>query len=350
LIPIVRARFIIIPGVLVASLLALGGAVYAYDSGQKTRLADGITVGGVDVGGMETGRAETKLHDAVLTPLKWPIEIRYRGQRFKLTPKEARISVDLQQSLDRAVAASRDGNMVSRTWRELTGTRVSHDVGVDVDYSREAVRSLVDRVSAEIDRPAVDASLDLESGQVDPRPSKVGLAVRAAQLRRDIRRELVDVDDRRTVRVRTRTVQPKVTREQLVEKYPAIIVIKRNAFELTLYKDLKRAKTYGIGVGRSGTETPAGLYDIQNKAVNPSWAVPDREWAGDLAGQVIPSDDPRNPIEARWMGIYDGAGIHGTDDVGSIGNAESHGCIRMRISEVKSLYDEVPVGAPVYIG
>jgi lipoprotein-anchoring transpeptidase ErfK/SrfK len=345
----VRARFIIVLGVLVASLLALGGAVYAYDSEQKTRLADGITVGGVDVGGMDTDRAEAKLDRAVLTPLERPVEVRYKRQRFTLTPEEARISVDLEKSIDSAVAASRDGNMVSRTWRELTGTRVSHDVDVDIDYSRQAVRSLVERVSAEIDVPAVDASLDLESGQVDPKPSKDGLAVRAARLRREIQRELVDRDGRRTVRVRTRPVEPKVTREQLVEKYPVLIVIKRSAFELTLYKDLKRAKTYGIGVGRSGMETPAGLYDIQNKAVNPSWSVPDRAWAGDLAGQVIPSGDPRNPIEARWMGIYDGAGIHGTDDVGSIGNAESHGCIRMRISEVKSLYDEVAVGAPVYI-
>ena len=30
------------------------------------------------------------------------------------------------------------------------------------------------------------------------------------------------------------------------------------------------------------------------------------------------------------MGIFAGAGIHGTDDDGSIGRAASHGCIRMR--------------------
>ena len=59
--------------------------------------------------------------------------------------------------------------------------------------------------------------------------------------------------------------------------------------------------------------------------------------------------NPSNPIKARWMGIYDGAGIHGTDAEHSIGTAASHGCIRMRIAEVKELYDQVPVGTPVYI-
>ena len=49
------------------------------------------------------------------------------------------------------------------------------------------------------------------------------------------------------------------------------------------------------------------------------------------------------------MGIYDGAGIHGTTARGSIGSAASHGCIRMLIEDVEELYDTVDVGTPVYI-
>ena len=98
-----------------------------------------------------------------------------------------------------------------------------------------------------------------------------------------------------------------------------------------------------------GLETPAGLYNIANKAVNPAWSVPNSDWAGSLAGQVIPGGTPQNPLKARWMGIYAGAGIHGTDATGSIGTAASHGCIRMLIPDVIELYDQVDVGAPVYI-
>ena len=71
--------------------------------------------------------------------------------------------------------------------------------------------------------------------------------------------------------------------------------------------------------------------------------------AGSLAGRVIPGGTPQNPLKARWMGIYDGAGIHGTDQVGSLGTAASHGCIRMAIPEVIELYDKVPVNTPVYV-
>jgi lipoprotein-anchoring transpeptidase ErfK/SrfK len=49
------------------------------------------------------------------------------------------------------------------------------------------------------------------------------------------------------------------------------------------------------------------------------------------------------------MGIAGGAGIHGTDDVGSLGTSASHGCIRMAIPDVEALFDQVEVGDAVFI-
>jgi lipoprotein-anchoring transpeptidase ErfK/SrfK len=128
-----------------------------------------------------------------------------------------------------------------------------------------------------------------------------------------------------------------------------VVTVDRQAFKLRYFKRLRVAKTYKIAVGQAGLETPAGLYHVQDKAVNPVWHVPKRPWAGDLAGKVIPGGVPENPLKARWLGIYAGAGIHGTADVGSLGSAASHGCIRMAVPDVEELYDKVPVQAPVYI-
>jgi lipoprotein-anchoring transpeptidase ErfK/SrfK len=133
------------------------------------------------------------------------------------------------------------------------------------------------------------------------------------------------------------------------KKYPVVIDVNRGAFQLTLYKKLKKVKTYPIAVGQAGLETPEGLYKIANKAENPAWHVPNSAWAGSLAGTVIPGGAPDNPIKARWLGVYDGVGVHGTTDRGSIGSNASHGCIRMYIEDVEELYDEVPIGSPIYI-
>jgi lipoprotein-anchoring transpeptidase ErfK/SrfK len=101
-------------------------------------------------------------------------------------------------------------------------------------------------------------------------------------------------------------------------------------------------------VGRSGSRRPKGS-TRQNKAVNPVWSVPNKPWAGALAGRAIPAG-PENSIQSRWTAILDGAGIHGADATGSLGSATSPGCIRMAIPGVEELYDQVPVRTVVYIG
>jgi lipoprotein-anchoring transpeptidase ErfK/SrfK len=45
------------------------------------------------------------------------------------------------------------------------------------------------------------------------------------------------------------------------------------------------------------------------------------------------------PAAVHVAGIFNGAGIHGTDELGSLGTAGSHGCIRMAIPDVIKLYD-----------
>ena len=158
-------------------------------------------------------------------------------------------------------------------------------------------------------------------------PSEDGLAVRRLALRRALAASLLRSDGPRTLAVPTRIVRPRWSTESLPQRYPTFIVVSRETFTLRLFKRLKLARTFHIAVGRAGLETPAGLYQIDDKQVNPSWHVPLSAWAGDLAGRIIPPG-PADPIKARWLGFWNGAGIHGTDEVSSIGSAASHGCIR----------------------
>src|SRR5215211_7094693 len=344
-----RRSFVLI-AILVVALLAGGAGVYAYDQGKEGQIAEGIKVNGVDVGGLTASQARTKLRAALLDPLNRPVTARFEGKRYRLTPAQAQIGVDIDGSVQRALTRSREGDIISRTWRELRGTPILTDLDAKVTYSKPAIRRLVARVQRDLAIEPVSASVDLEHGSVAPKPSKDGRAVRAARLRRDLERELLDSGDRRPVRVRTSVVQPEVSTEDLAKKYPAILVVNRGAFKLTLYKNLKLAKTYGVAIGQVGLETPAGLYHIQNKAVNPAWTMPNSDWVAPKdRGKIVPGGTPENPLKARWLGIFDGAGIHGTDAESSLGTAASHGCVRMRIPDVIELYPQVPVGAPIYI-
>jgi lipoprotein-anchoring transpeptidase ErfK/SrfK len=345
-----RTRAAIIAAVVGLLLLVGAGGVFAYDRAHAEEIGKGVTVGGVDVSGLTTEEARAKLRTAVLEPLSRPVVVRALGKRYTLRPARAKVAVDIDGSVRAAMDRSREGNMLARTWRGIRGKPVGAELDLDITYSKAAIDRLVARVEKAVDEPAVDASVDLEHGDVTPQASKNGRRLLAKRLKRPVKRRLLDMGDDKRVRASTEVVEPEVTTEELAKKYPAVLVVNRSGFQLSLYKDLKLAKTYGIAVGQVGLETPAGLYHIQNKAVNPAWTMPNSDWVapGDR-GKVVPGGTPENPLKARWLGIFDGAGIHGTDAASSIGSAASHGCIRMLIPDVIELYDQVPVGAPIYI-
>jgi lipoprotein-anchoring transpeptidase ErfK/SrfK len=340
--------FILVAGFLVVLLFG-AGAVYLYDASQSDDIADGIKVGGVDVGGLTRSQARDKIQRELVGLLNQPVKLRGPGgNHFTLTAKRARVEMDVDGMVNEAVDRSRQGSIVSRAWRAVTGGTVNADLPPKVDYSTSAVNHLIRRVRKTINRPPQDATIQPTAGGLEKKPAHNGLVVQGARLRSQLQRMLTIPSGERHVTVTVRKVHPKIGVNDLARKYPDYILINRGGFSLRYYHRLKLQKTYTIAVGQQGLETPAGLYDVQDKQVNPSWHVPNSPWAGDLAGRVIPPG-PQDPIKARWMGIDGGAGIHGTEDVGSLGSAASHGCIRMAIPDVIDLYDKVDVGTPVYI-
>jgi lipoprotein-anchoring transpeptidase ErfK/SrfK len=344
-----RTRLIILVAfVAVLGLGAVAGA-YFYDDSKKDLIAEGVKVNGVPIGGMTRAQAEKKLSATLLAPLDRPVKVAYKDRTFTLSQKAAAIGIDIGGSVDKALKRSREGDMFSRSWRNLRNKSLNTELAAEVSWNKPSVDKLVKRVRKALESKPVDAKVDLSKGRIDESESKTGLRVKYNTLAKEVETTLLEPGNTETVKIKTTVVQPKVSTKDLAKKYPAVLFVDRDNFKLTLYKNLKKAKTYGIAVGQVGLDTPAGLYSIQNKAINPAWHVPNSDWAGDLAGKVIPGDDPSNPIKARWMGIYDGVGVHGTSDDASIGSRASHGCIRMHIPDVEELYDEVPVGAPIYI-
>ncbi len=344
-----RTRLIIL--VAFVAVLGLGGVAgaYFYDDSKKNLIAEGVKVNGVPIGGMTRAEAEKKLSATLLAPLDRPVKVAYKDRVFTLSQKAAAIGIDIRGSVDKALKRSRAGDMFSRSWRNLRNKSLNTELAAEVSWNKPSVDKLVKRVRKALESQPVDAKVDLTKGRIDESESKTGLRVKYNTLAKEVETTLLEPGNTETVKIKTTVVQPKVSTKQLASKYPAVLFVDRDNFKLTLYKNLKRTKTYGIAVGQVGLDTPAGLYSIQNKAVNPAWHVPNSDWAGDLAGKVIAGDDPSNPIKARWMGIYDGVGVHGTSDDASIGSRASHGCIRMHVPDVEELYDEVPVGAPIYI-
>ena len=331
-------------------LVALCVGTYVYDHGRSDLIAHGVRVGGVDVGGLRAGAARVKLERALIAPLDQPVVVHSGSHTWTLTGRQAGLAVDTSALVNQAVAASRSGSIITRTIRGLTGGSVHSDIPLQVSYSHAAVKQLTASVRAAVDRPARDASVSPSPAGLQTVPSQDGLSVDNTHLAYMVELALTGQAPSRVVTVPTRTVHPGVTSDQLASRYPAYIIVNRGAFTLHYYSHLQLQSSYPIAVGMQGLETPAGMYSIQWKQVNPPWYVPNDSWAGALAGKTIPPG-PQDPLKARFMSFDGGAGIHGIDpsEYGTIGHTASHGCVRMRIPDVIDLYDKTPVGTPVFI-
>jgi len=98
--------------------------------------------------------------------------------------------------------------------------------------------------------------------------------------------------------------------------------------QLTIMNDGNVVATYGVAVGRDSKPTPTGHYSIRKIVWNPAWIPPDQPWAKKEHAQ--PPGAPANPMKIvkiffKEPDYY----IHGTNQPESIGEAESHGCLRM---------------------
>lgn len=159
---------------------------------------------------------------------------------------------------------------------------------------------------------------------------------------------------------------PASTKEQLLEiQLPELPLVKNSSLylyppeevnqlklilslskkQVELYDRDKLVASFPVAVGKKGWETPTGNFEIIQMIKDPSWENP---WTG----KVIPPS-PDNPIGERWIGFWtDGKnfiGFHGTPGEHLIGQAVSHGCVRMRNKDIKQLFELVSLGIPVQV-
>lgn len=131
---------------------------------------------------------------------------------------------------------------------------------------------------------------------------------------------------------------------------PFNAIIYKSTFEMDLYLQNTYVRTYKVGVGKVGKDTPTGRWRVKSdgKLIRPPWPRPQNQGGG-----LVQPDDPEYPLGSRWIGLdgvsgkaegRTGFGIHGTKDPQSIGTRSSLGCVRLYNGEVIEVYDMMMPG------
>lgn len=119
------------------------------------------------------------------------------------------------------------------------------------------------------------------------------------------------------------------------------LVIYRGARRFELWDGDRLLRAGKVAVGKPGAETPTGLFYVTWKfspKIDPNWAI-----LGDFAFETSAysklTDWPGGGI----------VGVHGTPWPNLLGQAVSHGCVRLHNRDILFLKSRVPLGMPVKI-
>lgn len=110
-------------------------------------------------------------------------------------------------------------------------------------------------------------------------------------------------------------------------------------------------ESFPIAVGKAGWETPLGRFRVEEMVEHPDFLKLDPAAPSRILKRIPPG--PANPLGERWIGFAHGegwtVGIHGTPNPELLGQAVSHGCVRMRNADVVRVYERVRLGTSVVV-
>ncbi len=123
-------------------------------------------------------------------------------------------------------------------------------------------------------------------------------------------------------------------------RVPLVVMVSIPDRKLAVLENGAVVESFAISVGADESPSPTGEFKIVNRVSNPAYYH---------EGVVIPAGKG-NPVGTRWVGLSQkGYGIHGTNAPRSIGQAASHGCIRLRNRDMEKLFGMLRVGDVVEI-
>jgi lipoprotein-anchoring transpeptidase ErfK/SrfK len=305
-------------------VIAAGLACAAAPAAQQTRsIAWGVRVGSVRVGGLSSEPARQRITVAAGRP----VTLSAGSNVIVIHPAALGARLDVNAAVSAALAAT-------------PGSRIA----IPVRASSAKVAAVVARLAKRYYRASIPARVvDATSAGPQFAAPRAGRAVEQRTMRVALAQALSL--GRRTP---LQLVRQAVPAKRTVATFGPVIVIDRTAHTLKLYDGKRLVRTFPVAVGQPIYPTPAGIWSIKDKQLNPWWYPPTYDaWAKGL--KPVPPG-PGNPLGTRWMGLTaPGVGIHGTDADTSIGYSLSHGCIRMHVPDAEWLYPHVHVGTPVVI-
>lgn len=347
--PRLITRIVLVLVATVVLALSAGMAWAAVNEYQARGIvAHGVSIAGEDLGGMTEAQVREVLAEKVSAPLLRPVIVDVDGKDYPFDPSGA-ITVDLDAMVDESFAPRRSASFIARLRHDLTGAPLTAEVSPVYSIDNVAVEQWLESVAKKTNRKPVSASVKVESPRVEIVPAAKGRRLETTPTAEAITAvfsadSILDAGERKVTASVTKT-DPKVTEKE----FEKVILVDLSERRVRLFKNGAIEKEYRCAIGTPDHPTPTGDFEITAKRYRPTWVNPAPDsWGKNMPASIAPG--PGNPLGTRAINISaSGIRFHGTENIGSVGTAASHGCMRMQRHDIEDLYERVEVGTKVYI-
>ncbi|MFM8322546.1 MAG: VanW family protein [Chloroflexota bacterium] len=161
-------------GIFLVFFLAL---VIGLNARYAGKVFPGVTLAGVSLSGLNQAQAQARILEEVTFPQTGQIVLEDGGQVWAVRPRDLGVSVDAAASAAAAFDWGRTGGPFRRLSEQLRSLHSGVSVSPQLVYDEQAAQSYLASLAALVDRPVVEASLDLQGAQVVAVPGQVGRTV-----------------------------------------------------------------------------------------------------------------------------------------------------------------------------
>lgn len=172
-----------------AAVVLLGGLalwqIGAYQNAHDERFYTGVSISDIDLSGLTRDEAQAQL-GALLPAIQGgsiTLTDPVSGQSWQRHTADLGVAYDLRGALDAAYAIGRDGEQGAQLRAQFDAWYYGETLYPAITIDEAQVDALVTQIAAAVDRPAVDAALDVNGNEVTFRADAAGQRLDRATLR-----------------------------------------------------------------------------------------------------------------------------------------------------------------------
>lgn len=197
-----------------------------------TTIHPGVTIEGADVSGLTPEEAEQKVNLGLERALSEDITLALDEFSIRLDPEVLEPQVDVESAVAQAFSLDKGRGILDTALKHLRLWFTTVDIKLTVTLNLEAASTLVEDISSKVARPARDAWISLQNGQIVRIGSQPGIMVDKGELVARLKRLVISTDTRTTA-IPVKYVSPDLPDDLLAPAEKEIETILGSSLKVT---------------------------------------------------------------------------------------------------------------------